>query len=705
MRRMLILIPLLVTLTVARTGYVRAQEEDTTALKTYMIDEVTVTGTRTTKKVIDVPFPTMVLDNKEYRFDRKTAVNNVMQDVPGLFMQSRYGNHDVRISIRGFGSRSNTGIRGVRILLDGIPESEPDGQTRIEAIDFHSIGKIEVVKGNASSLYTNAPGGVINFSNDIYFPQSFAVIFNETGSHGLHSYGLKTGVKTEQYRFLFTYNRHQADGYRPHSNDEWHIFNSVLEMKPSSLSRFNVFMNYVNGKIFLPGSLTKAAFDTLPFSANPRDVARDAFRLTKKGRLGLTYETFFGEDEMANQVEMTAYLSMKYFHRTAATFRVFNRDGVGASARYIHHMELFGRKDEFSVGGDMFYQTGPIGEYENISGKKGDRLDALSDETISNAGFYVQNSINVIEDKSDLLITGRYDRVVFDQQNQILDVASATRRFASFTPKAALNYKITPSIAAYTSFGLGFDTPAGNELDNYPLSSNPTIMLNPDLKPQKSKNFELGVKGSLADPERTYFRDVFFETTVFNTKIEDEVIPFDVSGDVYYRNAAQTNRTGIEFGTNVEILKGLRFKIAYAFSHFKYDSYEALSIEGDSTYQSFDGNEVPSVPKHNLSTAVSYERTITDHLTGFFKWSYLSVSGMMVDDANSEKSRGYQLLNSTVGLDFVYGHFNMLASVGINNMMDKTYAAFININSTRGEFYEAGEPRSYFFALSAGYQF
>ncbi|TAK63061.1 MAG: hypothetical protein EPO24_04515, partial [Bacteroidetes bacterium] len=164
---------------------------DTT--KMFQIDEMVVTGTRTTKKIIDIPYSVERIDNTNYKFEKKAAVDDVLQGIPGLFLQSRYGNHDVRISIRGFGSRSNTGIRGVRILLDGIPESEPDGQTRIEAIDFESVGAIEVVKGNASSLYTNAPGGVINFINDIHFPRSFFSTFNNFGSYEFRSNGFKTG--------------------------------------------------------------------------------------------------------------------------------------------------------------------------------------------------------------------------------------------------------------------------------------------------------------------------------------------------------------------------------------------------------------------------------------------------------------------------------------------------------------------------------
>ncbi|MDL1891740.1 TonB-dependent receptor, partial [Sphingobacteriales bacterium CHB3] len=595
----------------------RASDEDT--LRTYQIDEIISSGTRTRTKVIDIPYSVQRVSNYEYKYDKKVSISDVLGGTPGLFMQSRYGNHDVRISIRGFGSRSNTGIRGVRILQDGIPESEPDGQTRIESIDFQNVGAIEIVKGNASSLYTNAPGGVINFISDLNFTRSHVTQFNEFGSFGLSSNGFKAAVKTDQYRFLATYNYHSARGYREHSQDYWHIFNSAVETQPSELSRLTLVGYYVSGLIRLPGSLTRARYDQDPFQPNPRDVGRDAKRVTQKGRLGVRFETALDEDRK-NEVEVTGYGTMKYFHRTAATYRVFNRNGIGASARWTNRTELGGHKNEFSLGGDVFYQSGPIEEYNNISGKKGDLLRDLTDETISNAGFYVQNSFGIINDRMNLLLTGRYDNVVFINNNQLLEVRNSRRTFGKFTPKAALNYKLTPRIALYTSYGLGFDTPAGNELGNFPLSTKPEVMLNPDLEPQRSKNFELGIKGSHSVDDLDFFRRIFFEVTFFNTKIDDEVVPFELEGDVFFRNAARTNRTGLEVGADAELLYGLRMKAAYTYSNFTYSEYVARNIvlnqQGDFVIQDsrFSGNVVPSVPKHNISLALSYTRVLHDNI-------------------------------------------------------------------------------------------
>lgn len=677
----------------------------------YEVDEVVITGTRTYRKIIDVPYAVERIDRLDYRFDKKNSVDNVLGLIPGVFFQNRYGNHDVRISIRGFGSRSNTGIRGVRILLDGIPESEPDGQTRIEAIDFQSIGSIEVVKGNASSLYTNAPGGVINFVNDISFPRNHAMWYNEFGSVGLRNNGLKIGVRDERNAFMLAYTYHQAPGYRDRSEDYWNIVNSVLETRMTDRSALRLYTYFVDGLIRLPGSLTRAQFDADPFQANPRDRDRDARRVTRKGRLGVQYNAFLGE-EQEHEVELTAYGTMKYFERTAATYRFFNRNGLGAAGRYVLQGRLFDRKNEFSVGGDVFHQTGPIEEYGNVGGTKTDDLENLTDETISNAGFYFQNSLGLVEDRLDLLLTGRYERVVFDQVDRLLGVKSAKRSFDAFTPKAALNYKITPTVAVYTSYGLGFDSPAGNELDNPNLNqvANP-VLLNPDLEPQRSRNFELGVKGNVVRPNEEFARAIHFEATVYRLCIKDEIVPFDVSGEVYYRNAGETRRTGLELGATVHLYKGLRLKGAYTLSDFVYDRYVARTIDYDTsgnvvlTDRSFAGNAVPSVPKNNLVLEAAYEHPVTEEVTGFVRVTYTGVSGMYVDDANSDRSKGYRLFNAGVGCDVRFGRFNLLASAGVNNISNQTYVSFINMNAARKDFFEAGEPRSGYAGLNLGYQF
>lgn len=683
---------------------------DTTVTKvdtlSYETDDVVVTATRVEKKIIDIPYPVIRLKNTQYKFNRKITIDDVLQNVPGLFLQSRYGNHDVRVSIRGFGSRSNTGIRGVRILLDGIPESEPDGQTRIEAIDFNSIGSIELVKGNSSSLYTNAPGGVINFINDIYFPYSFATQFNEFGSYDLRRNGLKFGVRTDKYGFLGTYSYHNYKGFRPHSEDYWHIFNTVVDVLPGDGTNLQIFGYFVDGLIKLPGSLTKEEFEEDPYQASQREVDRDTKRITTKGRLGLKFNTKFGKNNN-QEIEIVPYGTIKYFNRTARTYRIMNRYGLGSSFRYINRHNIGGLENEFSIGGDLLYQTGPVEEYDNIGGQKGDQLLFLTDEIQGNSGIYFSDFLELYGKRFYLLITGRYDNVYFENKDMLLNSRSAFRRFEAFTPKAALNFKLTPSVALYTSYGLSFDSPAGNEMDNYPTSSNASVNLNPDLNAQESRNFEIGIKGNLRSFDERLFNNVSFELTFFNIFIENEIIPFEVYGDVFFRNAAKTIRNGFEVGGSVDIIEGLNLQASYTFSDFTYDEYIALNIDEnlDTTSQNYAGNHAPSVPEHNLFFAAAYSHQFMHNITGFIRGSLRHVSGMYVDDANSDKTDDYTTLNAGIGLDMVFGKFNLLLSAGVNNISDLVYTGFVNINSSDGRYYEAGEPRNFFGGINLGYAF
>jgi iron complex outermembrane receptor protein len=670
------------------------------------LNEVVITGTRVSKRIIDIPYSVVRVNNLDFRFDRKSGVNDVLPAVPGMFVQSRYGNHDVRIAIRGFGSKSNSGIRGVRILLDDIPESEPDGQTRIEAIDFNSIGSIEIAKGNSSSLYTNAPGGVINFINDINFPRSFGVQFNQFGSYGLFRSGLKLGIRTENYGLLNTYSYQQYEGYREHNSEHWNILNTVVETKPSPTTSLKILFYFVDGEILLPGSLTKEEYEENPFQADQKSIDRDQKRVSTKGRLGIRYNASFGK-KLNNEIEITTYGTIKYFERTSREYRIINRSGMGFSARYVHKGKIGRSDNELSFGGDLLFQPARTEYYDNINGQKGDQILQLVNEKIGNTGFYISDNFEILDDKFYVLLTGRYDNVSYKLNEETLPSRSDSRDFSAFTPKLAFNYKLKHWISLYTSFGFSYDSPAKNELESF----EPEYLYNPDLQAQESINFELGIKGFLFDYDRTFFRKILFEATLFNIWMDNEIIPFEVLGEVYFRNAAKTNRRGLEFGSTLEIYEDLKFILAYTFSDFVYQSYIARTIhisnEGNISEedQDFAGNVVPSVPRNNVYLGLSYAYPFHKNISGFAKFSYTYVSGLWVDDANTDKTDAYSLLNTVLGLDMEFGKFNVLLSGSLNNMLDVLYVGFTNTNSAERRFYDAGEPRNYFASVNFGYKF
>lgn len=694
-------------------------QDDPADTTIYQIDEIVITGTRLEQKIIDIPYPVLRINQTNWITSRKIGVQDVLLTVPGLFLQPRYGNHDTRITIRGYGSRSNTGIRGVRILLDGIPESEPDGQTRIEAIDFDAIGRIEVVRGYSSSLYTNAPGGVINFLTDKYFPVSFFQLNNEFGSFDLRKNGFKMGINSKNSRFMTSYSYQNYKGYRTHSEEFQHRLNTVFETDFTPQSKISVYGYYVNGLIKLPGSLSQKNYNTNDTMANSRSVSRDEKRISRKGRVGITLNTSLEKGNMKHVLETTFYGTIKIFDRVARTYRLFTRYGLGGQFRYVNKYTFGGkvkskqRTNEFTIGTDLFYQDGPIREYKNLEGKilQPPELESLSNEVIANVGVYALNQIDIIPHRLSFLVSGRYDRVIYDFKDELLGLIRDTSRvFAEFTPKAALNLKLTPHIALYTSFGFGFDSPAGNELDNFAYTSDGGLKaINPDLKAQKSTSFELGIKGEIASYQKKYLKNTFFEISFYNNKINDVIVPFVVDGDVYFRNAAVSKRTGLEVGVSSELVKGLTLKGSYAYQNFKYDSYLAGNIDsiGVLTNVDYSGNVEPSNPDMFFTGELMYQHTFAKKYTLYAKTNYQYVGSMFVNDANTQslKTESYSLINSQIGIDCNFNNIRLVAYGGLNNIADKKYVAFININSDRSEYYESGAKRNFFGGLTLAYIF
>ena len=671
----------------------------------YEIQEVTILGTRTVEKIIDLPFSVFRVDKKELAYGRKVSAKDVLADVPGLFLQSRYGNQDLRISIRGFGTRSNSGIRGVRILQDGIPESEPDGETVIDAVDFNSLGGVEVVKGNFSSLYANAPGGVINFVSDLYFPQDYSTVINQVGNFGYRQNGFKLGLKNENSRFLLSYNYRNSDGYRQHSQEFQHLVNAVYEGYMGRAT-ITILGNFVNGLIKLPGSLTSEEFFADPFQANPLALSFDFKRITKKGRIGIRYKLEFDEADK-NEIEVTGYGSIKELERADNLFYTLEtRYSLGSFLRYTNQTELFGRNNIFTCGMDYAYQSGPISDFDNIYGNKGISVLNEYSESLSNIGFYLLNHFNVVPDKFDVFLSGRFDRNVYAKNIFIpFGFTDTTRIFQKFAPKIAFNYKLSPSIALYTSYGIGFDFPALTELTNTPLTSNIKYSINPDLNVQQSGNFELGIKGNIINPEEMFMRKLFFELTFFDYVIRDEIVPFIISQNIYFRNAAKTNRLGIEVGVKSEPYEGVELTINYTITNFKYINYPTqLFTPSGIEYADFSGNYVPSVPRNILNLILNYQFEISDNASALILWDCDYISSMYVNDQNSEKASPYFYGNAMVGINYSFNKFNAVLYIGAANIFDKRYSGFININDYNKQYYETGEPRNFYSGLNISFK-
>jgi iron complex outermembrane receptor protein len=686
------------------------EEENQKDTLKYEIQELTITGTRTLKKIIDIPYSIFRVDRKELSYGKKVSAKDLLQDVPGLFLQNRYGNSDLRISLRGYGTRSNSGIRGIRILQDNIPVSEADGQTVVDEIDFNALGGIEVVKGNISSLYANAPGGVINFLTDLYFPQSFIKTSNQIAKFGNKQTDQRLGVKSENYRLSLSYNYRNIDGFRPHSSEFTNLVNGVFEGYLGNRATITVLGNYVRSIIKMPGSLNETEFDTDPLQAYSYAVSQDLKRETKKGRLAVRFKTFLGKDE-SNEFEVTGYGNVKNLESADYNlYTILNRYSVGSFIRYRNKSKIAGRDNDFNIGFDYAFQSGPATYYQNIGGHRDITLQDEIEDNVGNYGIYFYNQFEILKKKFSLYLSGRFDKFIYTRNDQIYTgVIDTTRIFQQFTPKIALNYKVTPDIAFYTSYGQGYDVPAANELDNNIFTSNVgRTTLNPDLNPQKSHNFEFGIKGNLVNMKKTeWFRKVFFDATFFDYIVNDEIVPLIISKNTYYRNAAKTNRMGLELGFNSEPFEGIELTINYIYTNFKYKKYDALiydTLTGRTFHQDYSNNIMPSYPGHIVNFILGYEYEISEKINGLLQFDCDYVTKMYVDDKNSLSTSPYFTSNPMAGINFLLGKFSILAYIGATNILDKRYVGFININDSDGRFFDTGEPRNIYAGLNISFK-
>ncbi|MEZ4820867.1 MAG: TonB-dependent receptor [Ignavibacteria bacterium] len=327
--------------------------------------------------------------------------------------------------------------------------------------------------------------------------------------------------------------------------------------------------------------------------------------------------------------------------------------------------------------------------------------------------MYLQNQYFVYRDKASVFLSVRYDNIDITNNNQLFSFQNSTRRFSRYTPRFAVNYKFTPTIAVYSSFGYSYDTPTASELQNYPYTSNGgATTLNPDLNPQISKNIEVGIKGNVFT-ESDLLEKLYFEVTFYNTKIEDEIVPFVINDFTYFRNAAYTNRTGVESGIKLEMFEGMEIAANYSYADFNYLNYNAINYNssGDTVTNNYNGKVVPAIPDNLLNFVINYQFKITKDYTGILLWDMDYVSSMFADDANDVVIPSYFYGNIMAGITCNYKNFNFLLTGGLNNIFDEKYVGFVNINANpelpanQRRYYEPGEPRNTYFGLNVGYGF
>jgi iron complex outermembrane recepter protein len=539
------------------------------------------------------------------------------------------------------------------------------------------------------------------------FTESSILQFNQFGSFGLRNNGIQVAVKSDHYKFFTGYGYENFNGFRQHDSKYFHSLDIGLETSPSSASTLKIIGSFLNGEVRLPGSLTREEFDQDPYMADPRSIDRDEKTKTTGGGVDIEYDSKFGK-LLNNEIEIVTYGSVYFINSATREYRIINKYGFGLSARYLNTTKFGERTNNFSIGGEVSSQPQRTEYYDNLGGEKGDQIEQVTAQKATNAGLFFSDDLEVFPEKLFITLSGRYDNVVYRLTEETVPSRTEKKIFEALTPKVECDYTLLPLLTFFASYGLGFESPADRQLE----SPDPFYLYNPDLKAEKTGTIEAGIKGKNIRKDSSLFLKTFsYQASCFNTVIDNEIVPYEVFGDVYYRNATMTNRFGLELEARLEIYKNLNFTGSYVYSHFTYDSYAALSTEVDSTgnivqiFRDFSGNTEPNIPENDLKLSLSYKHDISRKVNISCKISYLNLSGLWVDDANTDKTNSYDLLNADIGFVLNFGHFKLSGTGGVNNIFDKVYAGYVTSSSANKRFYNPGEPRNYFCSVNIGYLF
>ena len=649
------------------------------------LDEIVVTATRMRSSVRDVPRSVSLVGQERIQnATQQLALDEALAGVPGLYMQNRYNfSQDLRISLRGFGARSGFGIRGVRVYVDGIPETLPDGQAGVDSIDLGSARSIEVLRGPASSLYGNASGGVIAIETELGDAAPYVEAGVAGGELGFQKYQVKTGGSAGRFDYLLNASRQEFDGYREHSYSKGTLLNGKLAFNISENDRFTVAANHTDQpESYDPGGVNLAELAAGRRNARDVNLLFNAGEGLSQQRIGFVYE----RDRPHGDLLLRNYYVWRDFSNELPFVDGgavgLDRFFYGVGAQYTPR-GMLPENLELTVGFDLDRQDDDRLRFDNNQGVRGD-LTFDQQEKVDSAGIYVQGQYALTEDLR--LSAGiRYDELTFDITDHFLADGddSGEIDFDQISPSAGLNYSFGEYVV-FGSFSRSFETPTTTELANPDSSGG----FNQSLEPQIADNFEVGIKG-----ERN---GAYYEVSVFHIDLTDELVPFELAsspGRTFYSNAGESDRTGIETAVSWQHESGISADLSYTYSDFTFEDFV------DENGNDVAGAELPGLPNHFGYAGIAY----TSDEGWLARLEAVYSGSLYADNTNTVEVDSYVVTNFRASREFLSGDWLIRPYVGINNLFNERYFSNIRINAFGERFYEAAPERNIYAGVTVRY--
>lgn len=667
-----------------------------------------VTAAPTTVSELDTPAAVSVVNGDEMRQAApRVNLSESLGAVPGLQVQNRQNYaQDLQLSIRGFGSRSTYGVRGLRIYVDGIPATMPDGQGQTSNIDIGSVDTIEVLRGPFSALYGNSSGGVINVTSQTGTQPPTVEASSYYGSFGTWHYGMKAtgavgdGSHAGDVDYTVSTNRFTTHGYRDHSGARKNLANARLGVRINDVSKLTLLLNSVDIKANDAGGLTADEWRDNP-RQSPRGDQYNTRKNTRQTQAGLRYERqLSAQDDLsvmmyAGERETTQFQSIP----RAPQLKPSHAGGVidltrhyqGIDTRLTHRGELlvpvtltagldYENMSERRKGYENFVMVNGAPQY----GEQG-ALRRNERNLMWNVDPYLQTQWQ-LTDKLSLDAGVRYSSVWFDSNDYYITPGngddSGDASYHKWLP--AGSYALTDAWNVYLSAGRGFETPTINELS---YRSDNQSGLNFGLKPSTNDTVEIGSK--------TRIGNGLFTAALFQTNTDNEIVVDSSSGGrTSYKNAGKTRRQGMELGLDQQFGESWRLKAAWTWL----DATYRTNVCDDA---SCNGNRIPGIARNMGYASFGYQPE-----QGWYAGSDIRyMSDIMANDENTAKAPSWTVVGLTTGYKWSYGRMDMDLFGRIDNLFDREYVGSVIVNESNGRYYEPAPGRNYGIGLNLAWRF
>ena len=657
------------------------------------LEEIVVTATRGEKTLAEVPQAVGVVNQDDLQLGRQElGIDEALMRIPGLFMQNRYNfTQDLRVSIRGSGTRATFGIRGIKIYIDGIPATTTDGQGGVDDIDMGSAQRIEVIRGPSSALYGSAAGGVISIFTEDGPETPFVEAGATIGEYDMQKYQLKAGGQTGNLNYLVNASHLGMDGYRDHSAVDHWLINSKFRYDFSADTDLTMIANFVRSPVADdPGGLTEDLVKQDPRQAYTNNLLYDAGEALEQKRLGFVLRHAIDANQEITIHNFYVWRDFKTFLPLGGSgVSAFKRLYLGGGGQYDLTGQLFGLPNHFTAGVDVDAQRDDRSRYDNLFGVEGP-LTLSQDEDAESYGIYMRNELS-ITDTVEVSVGVRYDIVDMAVNDKFLvnGDQSLKLNFDEVSPSAGIVWHPMPELNLYANYGRAFETPTFTELGGAAQDfGNIGIAIGGfnNVTAQTADSFEIGARGRLMDR-------VDYELAFYTMQVDNEVTNVATLGDRGVFENADTDRQGVEAGIVVDLMEGLRLTTSYTYSDFKFDRFPS-----DPTLV---GNRLPSVPKHLVYNELAYTHESGFYIIGDVLW----VDDYFADNANTAVNPSYAVATIRLGRDFDFGNLRLSPFLGVNNLFDEKYNGNVRPNSFGGRYFEPAPDRNVYGGLTARYSF